>query len=478
MRIIGRKREINELEQCDKSKKSELVCVYGRRRVGKTFLVEQTFSGSFAFRATGVEGGNTRQQLKAFHQRLREHGDESRIIPRDWFEAFSRLDRVLSREDTVMSPHRKKIVFLDEFPWFATPRSDFLMAFGEFWNRRGTETGDYLFIICGSATSWIIRNVLDNTGNLYHRVTCQIYLAPFSLRDTEMFLADREFGWSRSQILECQMIFGGLPFFMDLLNRNESLRQNIDRLVFQPRALLRGESNRLLESTLKKSPAYGQILELLAKHRYGMRKSACQEALGLPDGTFSRAVEDLNKCGYIIEYKRNYEKQNPTYIQLIDPFLLFHYHFLTNGNITRYSDLTQSEGVYSNWRGHAFELLCLHHTGQIRAALGISGVRTNHFPWVSQKRKNGAQIDLVIERADQITDLCEMKCTDRPLEMSREYELRLLNKKDVFQEETGTKQALKIVLISAEGLAGTAHTEHIASVITKDDLFEFGSALS
>ena len=157
MKIIGRRQEIKELEQCERTAKSELVCVYGRRRVGKTFLVEQTFAGSFAFRATGVEGGNTRQQLKAFHQRLKEHGDETRTIPKDWFEAFSRLDQVLARKDTVLSPHNKKIVFLDEFPWFATARSDFLMAFGEFWNRRGTESGDYLFIICGSATSWNAR---------------------------------------------------------------------------------------------------------------------------------------------------------------------------------------------------------------------------------------------------------------------------------------------------------------------------------
>ena len=178
MKMIGRRNERKELEACEKSKKSELVCVYGRRRVGKTFLVEQTFEGSFAFRATGVEGGNTRQQLKSFHRRLKEHGDTVKTIPKDWFEAFSRLDAVLSRDDVLLSPHEKKIVFFDEFPWFATARSDFLMAFGEFWNRRGTQNQDYLFIICGSATSWIMQNVIDNTGSLYQRVTCQIFLEP------------------------------------------------------------------------------------------------------------------------------------------------------------------------------------------------------------------------------------------------------------------------------------------------------------
>nr|MCR5203876.1 ATP-binding protein [Lachnospiraceae bacterium] len=178
MKIIGRRDEIYELERCEKSNKSELVCVYGRRRVGKTYLVEQTFSDYFAFRATGVETGNTRTQLKAFNQRLKDCGDEERKIPEDWFEAFSRLERVLKKETIRRSAHGKKIVFFDEFPWLATARSDFLVAFEEFWNRCGTVSGDYMFIICGSATSWIIKNIISNTGSLYNRVTSRLFLKP------------------------------------------------------------------------------------------------------------------------------------------------------------------------------------------------------------------------------------------------------------------------------------------------------------
>ena len=191
MSIIGRCDEIRELEKCEKTKKSELVCVYGRRRVGKTYLVEQTFGNYFAFRATGVESGNTRTQLKSFYQRLAEAGDKTRRVPRNWFEAFSRLEKVLEAEDITRSIHGKKIVFFDEFPWFATARSDFLEAFGEFWNRCGTVHGNYLFIICGSATSWIIKNVLEDAGSLYDRVTSQIFLRPFSLRETELYMEDK-----------------------------------------------------------------------------------------------------------------------------------------------------------------------------------------------------------------------------------------------------------------------------------------------
>lgn len=473
MKIIGRRTEKKELEQCERSKKSELVCVYGRRRVGKTFLVEQTFGDYFAFRATGLENGNTRQQLKAFNQRLVECGSEEKKIPADWFEAFSRLDAVLSKDGIKHSPNNKKIVFFDEFPWFATPKSDFLLAFEEFWNRRGTQSGDLLFIICGSATSWIIKNIIDNTGSLYHRVTCQIFVSPFTLSESEVFFKDREFDWSREQILECQMVFGGLPFFMDLLNGNESFRQNVDRLLFRPNALLCDESNRLLEATLSKSPIYEQILSKLSHYNYGLKRSICQEELKLPNGSFGRAVEDLVKCGYVVEFKRNYEKNNPTYIQLVDPFLLFHYHFLSKDKkINDYEELVNNTGAYLNWRGHAFEVLCMYHINQIKTALGISGVKANCYSWTNPEQKDSAQIDLVIERDDRITNLCEMKYTDKPFSVSKDYDSDLLRKRDIFKEKTGTKNALKIVLVSVNGLAGTANTEHISEVITLDDLFE------
>ena len=473
MRIIGRKNERKELEQCERSKKSELVCVYGRRRVGKTFLIEQTFGEYFAFRATGLEKGNTRQQLKAFNQRLIDCGDDVKTIPKDWFEAFSRLEKLLKKDTVTLSPHNKKIVFFDEFPWFATQRSDFLLAFEEFWNRRGTQDGDLVFIICGSATSWIIKNVLDDTGSLYHRVTTQIFLKPFTLSEAEMFFSDREFDWSREQIMECQMIFGGLPFFMDLMNGNESFRQNVDRLLFKPGALLKGETNRLLEATLSKSPVYGKILEFLSHHSYGLKKAEVQTKLNISAGSFARAAEDLVKCGYVVEYKRNYEKGNPLYMQLVDPFLLFHYHFISKEeSLSNYEDLTANAGAYSNWRGHAFEVLCMHHVDQIKAALGISGVKTEVFPWMNLEQKDSVQIDMVIERDDKITNICEMKYTDQPFSMTKEYDAALLKKRDVFQEKTGTKNALKIVLISAMGLSGVAHTEHISEVITMEDLFE------
>lgn len=475
MRVVGRKNEIQELERCAKTKKSELVCVYGRRRVGKTYLIEQTFANYFAFRATGVEGGNKTAQLESFHQRLKDAGDTNKKRPKNWFEAFSRLEKILKSDDVICSVHGKRIVFFDEFPWFVTAKSDFLMAFGEFWNRCGTANNNLLFIICGSATSWIIQNILEDSGSLYDRVTCQIFLRPFSLKETEQYMNDRDFGWSRKQIAEAQMIFGGLPFFFDLLNSGESLTWNINTLCFNQHALLRNESKKLLEATLKKSPVYNRIMERLSHNIYGMPKAQCQEELGISQGTFTRAVDDLVKCGYVHESKDNYIKGHPLRLQLVDPFLLFHYNFLSKNapvQVKSFEEYKADTGKYMNWRGHAFEVLCLFHIEQIKRALGISGVNTNEYSWISSRKEGGAQIDLVIERDDGIVNLCEEKFSDTAFSISSEYEEDLLKKIELYKQETKKKHAIKLVMISAEGIKGSAHTEHITRVLTLEDLFD------
>ena len=474
MKIISRKEEKKELEYSERSKKSELVCVYGRRRAGKTFLVEQTFR-EFAFRAVGLEKGTTKQQLKAFGQRLIEYGDDIKNTPKDWFEAFSRLDKILSMDSVRRSPNGKKIIFFDEFPWFATKRSDFLVAFEDFWNRKGTLDGDIVFIICGSATSWIIKNVIKNTGNLFQRVTKKICIEPFTLAETESFFKDREFDWPREQIAECQMIFGGLPFFFDLMNPSLSLNQNINRLLFNKDALYKDETKRLLEATLSESPIYEQILSKLAFAIYGIKKAELQKEIGASNGTYGRAIQDLVDCGYIIEYRKKYEEYNPLYVQLMDSFLLFHYHYLSKEKqIDSYEDLISNMGRYDNWRGQAFEILCFKNTRKIKSALGIDGVKTDVYPWYNSDddKNERAQIDMVIERADQITNLCEIKYTNKPFEIDASYEQQLLRKRDVFKKKTGTSQALKIIMISAKGLSGTAYNSYVSDVITLDDLFE------
>lgn len=473
MDLIGRRAERQKLEYCEGTDKSELVCVYGRRRVGKTYLVEQTFGPYFSFHVVGSKNASLRAQLREFGLELTDRGDPNPNPPADWREAFNRLYKVISKTDAPRSPHGKAVVFIDEFPWFVRQRSDFLSAFATFWNRRSTLGTKMLVVVCGSATSWIIDHLLSDDDDLAARVTESVFLEPFTLAESEAYFRDRGFDWDRQTILETQMIFGGLPFFFSLMHPNQSLWQNIDRLCLGPRSQLRGETMMLLESTMRASKIYVELFSLLAKHKYGVPKREACETLGYSKSQFADAVAEVVKCGYVHEYRNLAKPHHPKYIQLKDPFILFHYHFIDpccGIPVRRWSDFVANQGRYCQWRGSAFEIVCLYHVRQVKIALGIEGVASKEYPWSSGQHEGGAQIDLVIERADRIIDLCEMKFTDTPLALNAQTEQELINKREVFREETGTRLALQTVLVSVNGTVGNRDGA-IADKLDVDDLF-------
>lgn len=469
--IIGRRQQQDDLEEYCRSRKAELICVYGRRRVGKTFLVENTFRGRLAFSAIASEDRRMRTQLRVFHEALQSIGIDERAVPADWFEAFGRLRKLLERPDVLRSDEGRRVVFLDEFPWFATKRSDFLVAFADFWNSWASKQDDICVIICGSATSWIIKNVFENTGGMYNRVTRQMYLPPFSLRETMEMADAMRLGWSNDALLLCYMIFGGLPYYFDMLDRRKSLAQNVDALCLDIHAPLRHEVPHLMEATLGDSPLHHEILRVLAGSRRGVHRTKLEQLLSPKGGgNLKRALDDLEKCGYLRRYHNPYERRHPSIYQLIDPFLLFSFNFIEGREVLRWSDFERTPSFYA-WRGNAFEIVCLTHIAQIKHALGISAVRTVEFPWSSESADPGAQVDLVIERADGVTNLCEMKYTDDVFSIDRSYEFDLRHKREVFRNETGTKQATQLTIVSANGLRQNEHSWDVASAVTGNDLF-------
>ena len=469
--MIGRQGELRDLEEWCRSRKAELICVYGRRRVGKTYLVECAFRDRFAFAATGSEDKRMRVQLRVFHEALRGYGDQERAIPADWFEAFERLRCLLEQPDVARTEEGRRVVFLDEFPWFATKRSDFLVAFANFWNAWASKQDDLCVVVCGSATSWIVKNLFENTGSMYDRVTHQMYLPPFTLRETEQMADALGLGWSRDALMRCYMVFGGLPYYLDMLDRRRSLAQNIDSLCLDVRAPLRREVSHLMEATLGDSELHRAILRQLAGVRAGMHRTTLDARLGTSgSGSLKRALDDLEKCGYIRSYHNPYERNHPSIYQLVDPFLLFSFNLLEGKELRSWAEFERTPSYYA-WRGIAFETLCLSHIPQIKRAMGIGAVRTEEFPWASGSSSPGAQVDLVVERADGVTDLCEMKYADEEFVVDASYERELRRKREVFAQETGTRNAVHTALVCAIGLKHNTHSWDVTSVVTGDDLF-------
>ena len=474
MRIIGRKREKDILSGCVSSKRPEFVVVFGRRRVGKTFLVKEFFNGQFSFYATGLSDEKTAGQLKAFYASLRVYGCSEGKIPKDWFEAFSCLRELLERENVYRDPvSGRRVVFLDELPWMDTVRSDFKSALEYFWNSWASSQQDLLLIVCGSATSWIINHMLKERKGFHNRVTRRIQLLPFSLKECEQLLENNDIVMTRPQIMECYMIFGGIPYYLNLLDSRLSLAQNVEELMFKPYGDLKEEYTELFYSLFKKPEKHMAILQALSETKNGRTRKELSEIKSIGGGSvLTRDLEELEQCGFIRMYTNYTMPVNGAFFQLVDPFVLFSLRFLNPPKMNSWMEYIHSAS-YNAWRGNAFEICCINHIPEIKSALGIAGVETMEYAWRSKESQPGAQIDLLIDRRDGVINLCEMKYTDGAFEVDKsEYE-KLMNRLNAFQKETNPKKAILMTLISANGLVRNKYASVFQNVIEGDQMFGY-----
>ncbi|MBR1829926.1 MAG: ATP-binding protein [Atopobiaceae bacterium] len=474
MSLIGRKREQDLLSRCLASGKPEFVAVYGRRRVGKTYLIRQYFKDGFAFYATGIASAKTREQLKAFHAQLHAYGDESRTIPKDWFEAFSRLMSLLKdtdvRRDRVSG---RIVVFLDELPWMDTARSDFKAALDFFWNGWASTQDDLMLVVCGSATSWMISNLVNDRGGFHNRITRQIQLEPFTLTECEQYYRGEGIVFSRQQVIESYMVFGGIPHYLSLLDRRSSLAQNIDQLCYARTGELRFELHRLYQSLFKHGDRHLAIVRALAARQGGLLRSELERIDGIGGGkALTTALVELEQCGFVRRYRDFTKHERGQHYQVIDPFTLFSLRFVEPGKVDSWLAFVNSP-AYAAWTGMAFELTCLLHTDQIKTALGVFGVQSSQTAWRSSKADPGAQIDLLIDRADGVINLCEMKYSSKQFAIDKTYAQTLQNKLTAFREETGTPKAVHLTMVTAAGLAHNAYWNDVQQELTADDLFAF-----
>ena len=470
--MIGRKNEIAMLQEVLDSEQSEFVALYGRRRVGKTFLVTEFFNGKFAFHHSGLENATLKASLSSFREALRHQGHPKCPRFSTWIEAFSELETLLENMQC-----RRKVVFLDEIPWYDTPKSGFLTALESFWNGWAAVRRDIVLVVCGSATTWIVEKILRNRGGLHNRVTRQMPVAPFTLLECEEFARYRGLSFDRRQIAECYMAFGGVAYYWSLLRPGLSVAQNFDFLFFGEADEMRGEYNRLFASLFKRPTRHFANVETLGRRQSGMTWTEIRKAVpgGAGEDT-TRCLEELCACGFLRRYSMIGRVKKDAIYQLIDLFTLFHFQFLRNcdGVDRHFWTLAQNTPALNAWRGLAFERLCLWHLPQLRAALGISGVLTSAYSWRGRKTDDGdspVQIDLLLDRRDGIINLCEMKYSSAPYELDGEEVSKLAKRVSQFIKQTGTRKAVSPVLVAAAGVKRNIYSGNVNFVVTLDDLF-------
>ena len=474
--IIGRAHEIKLLDDLVASNKAEFVALYGRRRVGKTYLLQQYFDGKLDFYYTGMFQTEKNVQLDRFATLLSQCSGAPKKKLKTWFDAFDAL-----RQHIASLTKKTVVVFLDELPWMDTPKSNFLAAFSEFWNSWGCQRPELKLFICGSSTTWIMSNIIGDRGGLYGRMTRAIYIAPFNLSETEQFLVKMKgIRWNRHQILELYMILGGIPYYLDQLKKGTPFTQCIDSLFFAKGAVLRNEFDFLYRSLYGNATFYKQVIDTLSKRLTGLTRTEIAKALKVKSGgALTEALENLCNCDFIRRYTSIGKSTKDTIYQLTDLFSLFHLRFVksSSNNDENFWTRLHGQSAQTSWAGYAFEQVCLHHIPQIKAKLGISGVLGNVCSWIgTQKDSDGntiqsGQIDLLIDRNDDVINVCEIKYYKSKFNIDDQYAEHLRERTALFQRITKTNKALWLTFITTYGLAESANSGEVQNVVVADDLF-------
>ena len=471
--IIGRINEQEQLAVSLKSNRAEFVVVYGRRRIGKTFLVKEYFKEQFSFYSTGVLSNKSKDELMAFYQSLKRYGYEGSKCPNNWFEAFEILRNMIEADIVkIDSRYNKRIIFLDELPWMDTFKSDFKGAFDFFWNSFASTQKDLVLIVCGSATSWIINNLLNTKGGFYNRVTRKIHLEAFNLTETKLLINNlNNNDLSNEDIIKAYMVFGGVPYYLNFIEPAFSLIQNIDNLLFKKGGQLEYEFENLFSSLFNNYSIHMKIIETLSNRMKGLTRNEIIGISKLSSGeTINKVLLELEECGFVrkyIDYKTN--TKNSLY-QIIDPFTFFAFNHLIQKKVSLWQNYVGSPSYYS-WCGRAFEIVCLNHILEMKELLGISGIDSLDYSFY-QNKKGGAQIDFMIDRKDNIINLCEMKYSDKEFVISDEYKENILNKIEVFKNVTKTKKNIMVTFVTLNGVSKNKNYSIVRKEININDLIK------
>ena len=477
--MVGRKKEIQELNDLYSSGNAEFVAIYGRRRVGKTYLVDQTFEGRITFRHTGLspienrktDDGLLSSQLRSFHESMLRQGLEADHCPKDWIEAFFMLSMALQKIDD----GSRQLIFLDELPWMDTPRSFFITALENFWNGWACHRPNFMLIVCGSANSWIMNKLVNNHGGLYGRLTYQIKLSPFTLGECEEYFKSRNIDLTRYDIVQSYMILGGIPYYMGYMKRQLSLAQNIDNMFFIKGAQLRDEYNRLFSSVFDNPDRVKEVVAFLSRRNAGYTRDEIAAYLEISNGgTLSVILSALVASDFVIKYVPFGLSKRKVHYKLVDQFCLFYLKFVEGHDSLSEGFWLQnlsSQNIVT-WRGLAFENVCFNHISQIKNALGISGVKTTQSAWSKRgDDEEGAQIDLLISRADNIVNLCEIKFYNDLFTVDGDYYRVMMHRQSLLEPYLKRGMGIHNTLITTFGLFRNKYSGVFTNVVTLDELF-------
>lgn len=485
MNLIGRNEEKIILDDFFDSNKSEFLAIYGRRRIGKTFLIKQIFAQKdcLFFNVTGIQNGKMITQIERFTKEISRTFYQGIELKKqdNWIDAFDVLSNAIEK----LAKDKKIVLFLDEFPWMATHKSGLLQALEHRWNHAWSNDNRIKLIICGSSASWIINKIINNKGGLHNRITKQIHLMPFHLRDTISLLKNQKINLNNKQVAELYMITGGVPYYLLHAEKNKSTAQIIDEIAFRKDGLLFYEFDNLFSSLFENSNNYIELLRIIAKSHTGIGQEEVISQLNeiSRGGRIINRLQELEDTGFVISFTPHQHKKRGKYYRLIDEYSLFYLDWIEPVKNTLQKKSLEpgywiekhNTPTWYNWAGYAFESICYKHLTQIRKKLGINASAIANgwrYSPTAKSGEKGAQIDLLFDRDDDAITICEIKYTTEPFEIKKDYADNIKRKIAIFKQKTKTNKQIFFVMISANGIKETLYSEELVQgMVTLEDLF-------
>lgn len=471
-KYMAREEQIKLMTETLAKQRSSFVAVTGRRRVGKTFLIHGIYQKNMCLVVTGIQNATAQVQIKNFAQKISEYSGKAPDQKlRDWQEVFLFLKQYLKS----LPKNKKQVIFLDELPWMSTNKSGFIQLLAHLWNDYLSHEKHFILVICGSATSWITQKIINDKGGFHNRITELIQLQPFTLAETKSFLREKKILLSDIAIVQLYMAMGGIPYYIENIKRGESPAAAIERMCFSASGLLKNEYENLYSALFDQPEHYEAIVATLAEAKSGLsREEILKKSKVEGGGPYTRVMNDLIVSGFVIEEKPFGKLKRGSIYKLVDEYSVFYHKFIKRNKKPQKGiwQVLSASQQYKIWTGYAFETLCYKHVEEIKKSLGIASVYTesSSFRQAAKSGRPGFQIDLLLDRKDQVINLCECKFFDAPFEINKTYSVQLQARKALFKQVTGTKKSVFTTLITNQKHTSNSHfIDSIDAVVSITD---------
>jgi uncharacterized protein len=474
--MIGREQELQIFGHLLESSRSEFLVITGRRRVGKTYLIREGFKGHTVFEFVGTKDADTSNQLSKFQEQLEVYfpkvkGLDDELL--NWVSGFRQLKHCLL---TMRKTSKKRVVFFDEVPWIAIEKSNFLQEL-EYWWNHWASTQNIIIVISGSAESWVVKKIVNHKGGLHGRITQKINLQPFTLAETKKFLAVKNIHLDDYQVMQLYMVIGGIPHYLEEIQRGESINQIINRMCFTKNGLLHNEFVNLYAALFKDYESHIAVVRTLSKTWQGLTRQLLIKNTKLTDGGgLTNILYDLEACGFIIKIIPLGKKVKDALYRLADEFSLFYFSFIEGSRLGAKDVWMQKSKLpqYRNWQGYSFENLCFRHAEAIKMSLGIAGIYTENSSFIAKgtKTQQGVQIDMLIDRDDNAINLCEMKFYNSDIEIDKTFADKMRIKRELFKKYSNTKKYVINTIVTTYGVSNNEYAfAQVDKVVTAKALF-------